>query len=171
MPLAPFSYIFVLACVSDLGRSLPTCPRPLFSSCELGSSGASLLGTGVAFRAVAFFKNDFFIEAGGLGVAAAFAFEVDASASVAGLLSVLASFFSTGSPLVGVFEKKPRMELWFLLEATLLPCFFPAGVGLDGVVVSDLFVFAMMTVVVEFSLADSRARCRIIKKSGSCSEF
>jgi hypothetical protein len=51
------------------------------------------------------------------------------------------------------------MELWFLLEATLLPCFFTAGVGLDGVVVSDLFVFAMMNVVVDCSLADSRAMC------------
>lgn len=139
--LSPYTYI--LAITSTNKQQTLTSPPLHFSTCELGVSGASLLGTGVTFCALVFFTNDFFPAVLGvaLGLGAPFVFAAEASVSVVGLPSVWLCFFSTGSPLVvGVLEKNPNIELWFLLEEAALPCFFSAAVGREGVVVS---VFAI----------------------------
>ena len=98
----------------------------------------SLLATGVL--SISFTPFPTFPSAFPAGVLAE-APSVCASSSAAG---GLACFFSSGNPAVGVLEKNPRIDLWFLdVEgAAELPCFL-AGAGREGVVVgfSD---FAMM---------------------------
>lgn len=106
----------------------------LFSSWLLLKSGKSLLGTTGA-SSTTFFAKLFTVDGAGLGVALAF----EELASFNSGISFSFSFLRTGKPLVGVFEKNPRIEDW-PLDPTLLPWRFKVGVR-EGVVVSDFFAF------------------------------
>ena len=99
-------------------------------------SVGSLLGKGVMFWPLHLAKVDFLDEADG---------------SFALPLLVVDSpfaFWETAQPACGVvgaaFEKKPRMDLWLLLDAALE--FFSDGGGRAGVSAIASPVFAMLTV-------------------------
>jgi hypothetical protein len=127
---SPSCLIPILAGVS--GESNPLCTSDfgtLFSSCELGGSGASLLATGVILCDNVFFRNVFGV---GLGL-------------MSPLLLFAGLLFNDGTatvPLADALEKNPRIEdcpLDWTLEFG-----FRRVTGRAGVLVSDLLVFAMI---------------------------
>jgi hypothetical protein len=96
----------------------------------------SLLGTGVVLFCADFRNRGFFTVPVGFGV------DLLLFADPLGCKTpsfVLVEVDGVGVE-AGFFEKKPRIDAWFLVEATLELCFFNVGVERAGVV-SSLFLF------------------------------
>jgi hypothetical protein len=115
--------------------STSTFSSPFPSSCELEISGPSLLGTGVIFWAMVFFRPAFLIRPFGVDFWSPL---LAATPLAFGVPFVVAELV-----VLAAFEKNPRIVDWFLLDEALELCFFKAGGGRAGVEVG-WFVFAMI---------------------------
>lgn len=107
------------------------------SSCELGISGASLLGAGVMFVATDFLTTDLILllkELLEAWVPLLFSEELTVD----------------WEPLGGPLEKKPRMDDCLLLEPALEFCFLREGGGRAGVA-SPAWTLAMVQIAVATS--------------------